>query len=158
MTEDEAKRIFAENLIRFPDDPFKAGCAVYGMDTGSALRAATLWVQDADVKKYQAELLAEHGIAYFLPSKDEFAKGVYDFATTIRDPDNRIKALRLAAEVFGYIEKPGVVVNNNVDNRRVMIVKDHGSDSDWETKAAKQQKKLITDASASPAQKVATTH
>lgn len=149
MNEQEAKAKFAERLLRRPQAAFEVACELFGpMETGRALKASAEWPNDPYVLEIQAELIEEHGEKHFLPTKEEFARKVIDYADTIRSAEDKLKAYRLYAEVMGYIEKPGVVVNNNVDNRRVMIVKDHGNDDDWERRLANQQKRLTTDAAA----------
>lgn len=149
MNEQEAKAKFAEELLRRPRAAFEIACELFGpMETGRALKASAEWPVDPYVLDIQAGLIEEHGERYFLPTKEQFARQVIDYADTIRTPEDRLKAYRLYAEVMGFIEKPGVVVNNNVDNRRVMIVKDHGNDDDWERRLVNQQKQL-TNAAAS---------
>jgi hypothetical protein len=128
------------------NDPFKAALSVIPNDTGKALRISTEWPQDEYVLELRSEIIASEGSDAFLPSKDELAREIYLDAKTMRVPEDRLKGFRLYAEIRGFISKPGgnsTTVNNFTDNRSVMVVKDHGSNDDWERKLAANQKKLI---------------
>jgi len=61
MTEQEQKEQFAIAWLRIPDDAFEAALLVFGMDTGAALKASSLWVKDDEVLRIRYELIAEHG-------------------------------------------------------------------------------------------------
>jgi hypothetical protein len=148
--EQELKAAFALAWLRTPGDPFKAAQTVFGADIGTALRVSHEWVNDPYVKDVQRQALDEHGEQEFLPSKFAFAHSILTMSEGVRDSDVKAKYLRLFGEIMGYIEKPGVVVNNNVDNRRVMIVKDHGGDDDWEARLVNQQRTLIHAAQTKP--------
>lgn len=128
------------------NDPFKAALVIIPNDTGKALRISTEWPQDEYVLELRAEIVASEGADAFLPSKDELAQQVYLDTLTARVFEDKLKGYRLYAEIRGFIEKPSTTINNNnntlVDNRRVMIVKDHGSNADWERKLASNQKAL----------------
>ncbi|WP_292414149.1 hypothetical protein [Methylophaga sp.] len=59
-------------------------------------------------------------------------------------PEDYAKLGKLYADVRGFIEKPQTTINNNnnVTNNRVMVVRENGSDEDWEAKLRKQQDNL----------------
>lgn len=137
----EQKTAFAAALLRSPDDPFKAATQVFG-DFQNQIQAATKWILDPFVKGEQLRLLTEKGEKAFLPSKEDQLKDIYMLATKSIDEEIRLKAHRLYAEIAGNIEKPGTA-NVTVAVQNVMVVKDHGSDDEWEQKAIKQQKILI---------------
>src|SRR5690606_38718084 len=88
----------------------------------------------------------------FLPTKAELAREVWRIGTNPRTSvDERLKALRLYADVRGYIEKyqAGTVINNTnnvLSQNRVMLVKDFGTDEEWELAVEEQQRKLIESA------------
>jgi len=132
-------------LLQFPNDPFGNALKLFGTNTVRALEVSQTWVHDFYVLSKQADLLAEFGEDYFLPSKAIAARRVFDLAEMQnRDAKDRLAAYRLYAEMRGFIEKGGGInINNSVTNNRVMIVKDHGSNDDWEKSAAGQQAKLI---------------
>jgi len=138
------KTAFAEALLRNPDNAFQAGTQVFGAETNKALFAATQWVNDDFVLHEKARLLKTSGARAFLPSKEDYAREVWKTATDPKCPiEDKRGLLSLYGDVMGYKEaaaKPtgGITVNNN----RVMIVKDHGTDSDWERRAMQQQHAL----------------
>lgn len=155
LTERELKLAFARAWLKAPKNPFEAARTVFGLNTGAALHAATNWTTDAEVLAECARLKEDEGAKSFLTSKEELARKILE---AVEDPpletqggwqaripiEDKLKAFKLYAEVMGYIEKPQAVINNNpVTNNRVMVVKDSGSDEDWEKKAARQQKELI---------------
>lgn len=149
-TELVQKKKFALEYLKNPNEPFKAGVAVFGDDTSKALVASTRWVKDPDVLAYMEEAKEEMGDMHFLPTKADLARIAWDLGNdTNRHVDDRLKALRLYADVRGFIEKQGTIINNNVlTNNKVMLIKDHGTPDAWEQKLAEQQAKLIEDANA----------
>ena len=140
---DILKDAFAAALLRSPDDPFGAALTIFGTDTRRALVASQEWVHDLYVLQKQAELLEKFGEDEFLPSKATLARNVFTLATTTKDAKDRIAAYKLYADIRGMIEKQTAIANVTVNNNRVMVMRDHGTDDDWEEVAKKQQTKLI---------------
>jgi len=149
VTEDEEKKLFAIELLKNPSESFKCAIRVFGADTGKALKVHNMWPIDVTVLQYQAEYIKEHGHDKTLPTKEVFARTVYDIANEKgNDLEVRLKYFKLYGDIRGYIEKPGAInniTNNSQINNKVMIVKDHGSDDNWAKNLATQQKKLISD-------------
>lgn len=144
----EAKRKFALELLKTPTNAFMAAKAVFPENSGQALYVSTLWVTDADVLRFQEEAREDLGDGHFLPKKADLAREAWLLATTNTIAvDDRLKAMRLYADIQGYIEKQGTVVNNNIlTNNKVMVVKSYETDEEWANKLSEQQTKLITDA------------
>lgn len=145
-TDDVLKDAFANALLRTPHDPFAAALQLFGNDTMKALQVSKAWVSDIYVLAKQAELLEQYGEDEFLPSKAMLARRVFELAEMPnKDAKDRLAAYRLYGELRGYISKDGTTVNVNatVNNNRVMVIKDHGDEGEWETKAQRQQTKLI---------------
>lgn len=150
--EQRLKVAFAAALLKHPKDlegRFAAALTVTA-DTGRALFMANKWVDDADVLAEQERLVnsADEGELDFIGTKAEFAREVLDAARNAWDGDIKHKFYKLYAEARGFIVKGDNNVNVQVNNNRVMIVRDMGSDDDWERKAQTQQRALI-DVSAS---------
>lgn len=145
-----AKLRYAKELLKEPNDPFKAALAIFGSDTGSALRASAQWVNDEEVLAEKERLLEEkeNGELDFLPSKADAARLAWKLANDSWDTEEKLKALRLYADIRAFIEKPSAVKveQNNVVNNRVMVVKDHGTDDQWAEGLRKQQQKLKEEA------------
>ena len=141
---DELKTKFAIASLKYPDEPFKAGLEVFGADTGRALYVAQNWINDAFVEQEKARLLQTKGARAFLPTKEEYAREVWKLAMAERtDPETKRHLMSLYGDIMGYkqqAEKPGI--NVTVNQQRVMVYKDHGSDEDWERKAAAHQYNL----------------
>lgn len=140
------KLLFAEALLKNPQDPFKIALKIVP-DTGAALQAATEWPADLEVIEHQRALLNELGEAAFLPSEFDAARLAYSLAEKEEiEPSDRIKALELYGKFRGLIQKPETVINNNnqtnVQVNRVMVVKEAASVEDWQAKAMRQQARL----------------
>lgn len=140
------KEQFAELSLR-ESDAFKVALVIYPNDTGRALRVANEWPNDAQVQAFRQSFIdaEEDGETAFLPSKAEAARLAWNIA---RDADkmteDRLKALKLYAEIRNFIEKPqAAVVNQTNVAMRVLVVKDYGDNDQWEKALRTQQKKLI---------------
>lgn len=144
-SDDVLKDAYAMLLLQAPNDPFGCALKLFGTNTVRALEVSQTWVCDYYVLSKQADLLAEFGEDHFLPSKAIAARRVFEMAEMSNaDRKDRLAAYRLYAEMRGFIEKGGGInINNNITTNRVMVVKDHGSNDDWERSAAGQQSKLI---------------
>jgi hypothetical protein len=146
MTDElEDKKKFAAELLRNPQQPFVAALAVYPDNNNWALFVATHWPQDADVLKFQQEILKDHPETDFLPTEAELARAIWDKMNAKFTPiEDFTKLGKLYAEIRGFIKKTdtNITVNANTDNR-VMVVKDLGTDEEWENKASKQQQALL---------------
>lgn len=145
MDELEQKRSFAFHLLRVPDKPFEAASVVFPekYQVGLALTAARDWLKDPIVIAEQERILGGVDAKSFLPTKEMQAKDIYAIA---KDPlvtvEDRLKAHKQYSEIMGFIEKPAPGNQVNILNQSVMVVRDLGTDDDWETKAIKQQRTL----------------
>lgn len=141
---DENKKAFALALLKNPNDPFGAALKVFPRDTGYCLRIAQFWPNDEVVLAEQNRLQSENDEMHFLPGKAELARQVWNRVSAENvSHDDFVKLAKLYADVRGFIAKDQPQVSVNVDNRRVMVVKDLGSDEDWEAKAERQQRELL---------------
>jgi hypothetical protein len=88
-----------------------------------------------------------------LPTKADLARMSWTLANTPHMlAEDRMKALRLYADIMGFISKPETTINNNIlTSNKVMVVRDHGEDNIWEDKLLTQQTRLLDDAAASEA-------
>jgi hypothetical protein len=144
-TELELKHEFAAALLKTPEDPFKAAFSVIP-DVGQACEVATKWPNDSEVRAQQLRLIEQHGEMEFLPSKEQQCKDIYYGIAENKniDVETRLKAHRLYAEMRSHIDKPmPAQAGMQVINQGIMVVRDHGTDDEWENKAVNQQRKLI---------------
>lgn len=144
--DDELKKEYAAALLRWPDDPVRAAKSVVGEDVQRAVQMSMRWVRDPVVVAHRRELVEEHGAEAFTMSKAELINKLAEIADDARDSKDRIAALRNIAEIRGFIEKPGTKIEVNTAPR-VMVVRDTGSNDDWERKLEEQQR-VLTDAAA----------
>lgn len=145
VSETILKDLYAAALLRTPDDPYGAAIKLFGDNPIKAIEVSQKWPFDFYVLTKQSELLAELGEDEFLPGKAALARRVLDLGDNPQtDKKERLAAYKLYAEIRGFVEKSGgVQINNNITNNRVMVMKDHGTNDDWEAKAKSQQAKLI---------------
>lgn len=141
--ENALKDTYAELLLKTPQDTYGVAIKVVGNDIARALKISAEWPIDIYVLNKQAELLAAFGPEAFLPTKAEVARRIYTVGENATDPKDKLAAFKLYAEVRGFIQKADNVNNIQVNNNRVMVLRDFGNDDQWETKAVKQQNKLI---------------
>jgi hypothetical protein len=143
MDDTGLKLEFAANLLRNNNDAAKAAFATTP-NVGFALQMAHKWPLDPVVIAEKDRLLISPDAKSFLPSKEIQAQDIYAMATNAKfDPDDRLKAHRLYAEIMAFIEKPVPGTTTNILNQGVMIVKDAGTDADWQAKASEQQRALV---------------
>ena len=143
MSELEEKKAFAANLLRYPDEPFKAAFATFPNNTGKALQIGRSWLDDPTVQTEKDRLLSSTDAKLYLPTKEMQAKDIYAIATNERiDTEDRLKAHRLYAEVMGFIEKPLPGNQTNILNQGVMVVREVGTTDEWQEKLLEQQHAL----------------
>jgi len=145
MTELAAKEKFARLLLKEPSDPFAVALKVFPDDTKRALWVANNWPTDPEVLGLQEKATEDEGELAFLPTKGRLAREVWDMMhDKYTDAATFAKLGKLYAEIMGLIEKPQVAVTTNVQNvtNKVMIVRENGSDAEWERKLLEQQTRL----------------
>lgn len=149
-TTDEEKKRYGHALAACPDDGFRAALAAYPGDAGRALVVAREWADDPLVIEARDEAiaaaLADEGPVI---GKAGVAQMLLDIAREkLTDAKDRITALDKINEMYGYkTAGEGTGGNTYIDNRSVMIVKDHGTDDEWSAKLREQQERLVADAS-----------
>lgn len=124
-TNNEDKTAFAAELLKTPNDPFKAALAVFDPDTGRALRAAHEWPNDPFVIAEQARLSEERGELSFLPTKADLARSLWERAhANTTTNDDFTKMARLYADIMDYVPKVAKVdlTNNGKGSAIVQIV------------------------------------
>ena len=145
----ERKKIFAKALFLEPNNLFQAAMEAWGGDAGEACRHTLLWKNDPEVVKFLSELRTKSDPVDTIADKVETSLLAWRLANDEDvKPYERISALRLYAEINEFISKKESKANAqvNVQTNKVMLVKDHGNDEDWEQKVALQQAKLIGEA------------
>jgi len=148
MSEEQALKVeFARMLLKTPEEAFKIALLMFPNNNNRALRVAMEWPTDEVVKAAQTELLNESGEDAFLPTKAEFARELLDkmHAAWIATEDY-IKVAKLYADIRGFVQKPVQQTNIDLSNKvqnNVMIIKENGSDDEWEKGLREQQAALI---------------
>ena len=141
----QAKMQFADAMLRNPEQPYKAALEVSEGDAEIAMKITMHWTNDKQVLRFKKDLIKKHGEEHFLPSKTSMLWKIYSRAERTPRDEDFVKLMKLAADMQGMIEKPGVTVNNNLTTNKVMVVpKLSGSDDDWQNALLNQQERLVT--------------
>lgn len=144
--EQALKRAFAEAWLRYPSDPSAAAQSVCA-NMAISYRMAMDWVFDPFVRECQEELIKQRGEDFYLPNRTLLVRRIMEIGEDkSHSPKDRLAAYRLVAELRNFMPKPEQNTNIQVNNNRVMIVKDHGTEAEWREKMAAQQAKLVEDA------------
>ena len=147
-SEDDKKREYALALLRHPDDPFKAAMAVFPGDAGKALVVSRDWPNDPIVTGTIEDIPEDQAEQMGVPSKNALAREAWRRIQMTNDHETAFKGIETVRKLLYPEEKGGTTVNNNtlVDNRKVMVVTDHGTNEEWEAKLRAQQARLVEDA------------
>ena len=137
QTEEDYKKAFASEYFKNPSDPFKIACVLFPDNTNLALRVANEWPSDSFVLACldalsDNDMPTEVDLCRKVWNKMEFTSDAKDFATLAK----------LYAEIRGFIKKQESAQVNVQVNNKVMVVKDHGTDEQWESKLIRQQTAL----------------
>lgn len=145
--EPRLKEQFAGLLLR-GFTPFIAAIQLFPDDAATANDVSKLWPDDPHVMRCIAAVRAAEQAAAEPPTKLAQIKRIETRLAAMK-ADDFLKAERLIAEMSGHLERPAppsVTIQNNNSQQvieRVLVVKDHGTDAEWEEKARAQQAKLV---------------
>ena len=144
MDEADLKIRFADALLRDPNNAFAAAQSI-GIEQSRIMQIATTWPNDTDVLKAQKELVEKHGAREFLPTREEAARLLWEKAQNAQKAEDVAKLMKIYGDYMGFIEKPGLTVNNNTQNvLHVMRVPMPESADDWESKAIEHQSNITS--------------
>ena len=144
MNEADLKIRFADALLRDPNNAFAAAQSI-GIEQSRIMEIATTWPNDADVLKAQKQLVEKHGAREFLPSREEAARLLWEKAQNAQKAEDVAKLMKIYGDYMGFIEKPGLTVNNNTQNvLHVMRVPMPDSAEEWEAKAIEHQSNITS--------------
>lgn len=143
----ELKKLFAKAMLECNFKPYDAARAVFTNPTDGmrAINASDNWPNDPIVKMEQARLIEDLGEESFLPSKVMLAREIYSMGQdTTASIGDRLAAFRLYSDLRQFVPRDkGPQVSLNIQQNRVMVMPDHGSDDDWEKKLVDHQQKAI---------------
>ena len=144
MNEADLKIRFADALLRDPNNAFAAAQSI-GIEQSRIMEIATTWPNDADVLKAQKQLVEKHGAREFLPSREEAARLLWEKAQNAQKAEDVAKLMKIYGDYMGFIEKPGLTVNNNTQNvLHVMRVPMPDSAEEWEAKSIEHQSNITS--------------
>lgn len=142
-----SKAEFATVLLTEPN-PFKAAMIMTKGDTDSSLWYAVNWQDDHEVIELLKKLREDQNNITKIATKFDVAQLYWNIANSrAYDAKDRIAAAEKYASIAGLHDTKtssggNVNVNVNQNMPRVMVVKDHGTDEEWERKVAAQQAEL----------------
>jgi len=113
---------FAEAWLR-TGDPLQAALSM-GLQGSDAFTMAREYPNRLEVICAKQDLIEAHGAEYFLPSKADQARAVWNKAQSTTDPDAYQKLMRLYAEIMGNMAPKEQKVSGNLQQAIVfeMIV------------------------------------
>lgn len=117
-------------------------------ETQIAIAAVNAWNNDPTVIRERLRLMEEYGERAELPTKETIAKEILELARASEHsvPD-RLKAYGQYTEMMNYTGRnAGATAAVNIFSNKVMLVKDHGTNDDWEARAVSQQSGLVKQA------------
>lgn len=137
---------FARAYVDEGGNALKACLAMYPGNTNIALGLSSRLMKHPDIKV--AIDAAKADAINTLPTKAEYAIKLWERMVGADTDDSYQKLAKLYADVRGFIDKP---VDTNIQNVTVVTPRciempTHGSDDDWERKAAEQQTALMISA------------
>lgn len=139
------KEAYAAALLGRADrDPFAAALDVFGADTAGALAASRDWPNDPEVLAYIDGLSEAEIDQAGVPTSNDLKRETWRRVQLCHDHETAFKGLELLRKMIDGDNSGGG--NTYVDNRKVMVVQNYGSDDDWEAAAREQQARLINDA------------
>lgn len=142
-TEEDFKKAFAAALLECPDEPFKAALELFPDDTAFAFQIANKWPLDSIVIAHKKELQGDEEFqTSLLLTKTELFKNVELRLKRINDPETYVKLAKSYSDMRGFTPKQEQQVNVSVVTNKVMVVKDHGTNDEWEIKLMQQQTDL----------------
>lgn len=141
--EDAQKLAYAAILLREPD-PFKAAFELFPSNTNRAIFVAANWVSDVVVLDEQARLKeVASKTTDALPTKDELSREIWKRMKAAPEDKDFVALAKLYGEVNSMIEKPQApTATINVQQNRVMTVREFGAEENWEAKMLEQQRNL----------------
>lgn len=148
------KRAFAEALakepVKNPDAAFRAAVKAFPGETAKAWQYYLQFFNDFEVQGMLAEVIIEADPVEFLPTKEELCVRIMTAADQAIETRDKLKGYELLAEIMGFRPKESskANVNVNVQNNKVMVVRDHGTDAEWEASLSDQQTRLLAHAAA----------
>ena len=146
------KKRYAAETLRRPQERYRVACDMMGRrtqyDNDVACYASNCWENDLTVIIERKRLLNEYGEMAELPTKETVMKEVLELGRgTLNTVSDRLKAYVVYNEMMGYTGRgSNVSPSTTIFASKVMVVRDKGTDAEWEARLKIQQTKLIQDA------------
>ena len=103
---DADKKAYAAELLRQPGKVMDAAIVVFGTSNmGRTAYVAATWPLDPEIIRLQRELMTGADVTSVLPTKEQAQLKLWNWAQG-DDRDTGLKAMKLLAEIAGWIVKP----------------------------------------------------
>lgn len=143
--EAELKKQFAADVLAevSVQAPHLVSQRMFPNDFDKQREVSHLWPSDPIVRVETERLTKANTALAYLPDKAATARKAWQLIAEGADQPQKVSALKVYADLMGFIEKPSTVVNNNATqfNSGVLIVREQ-SPEDWEKGVFEQQRKL----------------
>lgn len=146
------KKRFAAEQLRQPGKDIHIALGLIP-ETQIAIAAVNAWNKDPEVIRERLRLMEEYGQRAELPTKETVALEILEMARESKHTvTDRLKAYSQYNEMMNYTGRnSGQQAAVNIFSNKVMLLKDHGTNDDWEARAVAQQSGLVKDAQADAA-------
>lgn len=158
IKDDGLKRRFAAEQLRQPGRDYHIALGLIP-EGHVAAAAVNTWRNDPVVIAERLRLQNDYGERAELPTKETVMLEILALGReTSHMVSDRLKAYALYSELNNYTGRnSGVAPQVNLFSNKVMLLRDHGSQADWEAGAKAQQANLVKEARAD-AERNQTTH
>jgi hypothetical protein len=103
--QEELKKAYAKELLKFPGDPFAAALGLAGDDTSLALIMANEWVKDAVVIDELHNIRLARGQGD-LPTREDLAQNLWSKAHNGRvDISEYVQLVKLYAQIMDFMPR-----------------------------------------------------
>lgn len=152
----DIQRNFAAGLLSGKYTPHELAAMLYPDNSEMQLHVSMVWPNSAEIVTIKKQLVKEFGHDYFLPTLEEIAQDLYQLSKTSYDQDVKRKSLVDYAKLRGFMDgkakgtKNIINFNDNsvtqntqqIDNSKVMVIQDFGTDKQHAAGLEAQQKRL----------------
>jgi len=154
----DLQRNFAAGMLSGKYSSMELAKMLYPDNDEKQLEVSMEWPTSQKIITLRKELIDTFGHDYFLPTAEETAQDLYQLSRTAFDHDVKRKALMDYAKIRGFLEGKGssktkiinnindnsVTQNNNqyVDQSKVLLVQDFGTNEQHAAGLEAQQKRL----------------
>lgn len=131
--DDDLKKLFAIELAKQPEKPFDAALKIFDKEANKALWASVEWIKDPLVLNVKNNFIENLDDDVKLLNKEQLSLKLLFFAQETvlyngnaiysAEAKDRLAALKLYAEISGFMPKNNTEINNNFSPKNFMEIR-----------------------------------